>query len=59
MNERLIFNSPRENDARNAGAEQRYAATAQHQHTAACAAEPRKCALDTGARGWRYVYHTH
>jgi hypothetical protein len=59
MNERLFVNSPRKSDARNAGAEQNYATTEQQQHAAACANEPRKCALDTGARGWRYVYHTH
>ncbi len=59
MNERLISNPSRNNDARKATAEQGYASAEQHQHSADCAAAPRKCALDTGARGWRYVYQTH
>ena len=59
MNERLNFNASRKNDARNTGAEQNYATAEQHHHTADGATERRKCALDTGARGWRYVYQTH
>lgn len=59
MNERVNFNSPRKTATPNAGAEQRYASAEQHQHTAQCAEQQRKCGLDTGARGWRYAYQTH
>jgi hypothetical protein len=59
MNERLIINSSRQTTARNANAEQSCATAEQHEHTAQCAAQQRKCGLDTGARGWRYVYQTH
>ena len=59
MNEHLIFNSMRKTDARNTGAEQAYVAAEQRQHAADRAAERGKCGLDTGARGWRYVYQTH
>ncbi len=59
MNEHLVLNSMRKTDAHNTGAEQAYTAAEQRQYEADRAAERRKCGLDTGARGWRYVYQTH
>ena len=59
MNEHLIADSQRKSDARNAGAEQGYTTSQPYQHTAHCGVERRNCGLDTGARGWRYVYQTH
>ena len=59
MTEPLLFNAMRKTDARNAASEQGYNLTEQCQHAAERTSEHRKCGLDTGARGWRYVYQTH
>lgn len=60
MNEHLHLNSTRNIDVRSSS-EQVYAAgEARERGIAQAGAAPtRKCALDTGARGWRYVYQTH
>ena len=60
MNEHLQSNSTRNIDVRSSR-EQVYAAgDARERGIAQAGAAPtRKCGLDTGARGWRYVYQTH
>ena len=60
MNEHLDSNSTRNIDVRS-GSEQAYAAGEARERGSAQAgaAQTRKCGLDTGARGWRYVYQTH
>ena len=58
MNEQLNSNSTRPSDLRNS--EQVYAGEQRERATPQPAVgQARKCGLDTGARGWRYVYQTH
>lgn len=60
MNEHLNSNATRPSDARSTSGEQVYAGTEQRERsTDALTSQARKCGLDTGSRGWRYVYQTH
>ncbi len=61
MNEHIHSNSTRNIDARGSSSEQIYAAGEARERGIAQAgvAQARKCGLDTGSRGWRYVYQTH
>ncbi len=61
MNEHLNSNSIGNTDARDNRSEQLYAAGAQREPGSVQAGtiETRRRALDTGSRGWRYVYQTH
>lgn len=60
MTEHHTANSPRLAEVRRNN-EQVYAADAQHERAAAQqgSVQTCKCGLDTGTRGWRYVYQTH
>ena len=60
MNEHLDSNSTRTIDVRSSSEQVYVAGDARERGIAqAGATQTRKCALDTGARGWRYVYQTH
>jgi len=61
MNEHLDSNSTRTSDARNNSGEPIHGTGAQRERGAAEADKHAcpKCGLDTGSRGWRYVYQTH
>lgn len=61
MNEHLNSTSLRHTEIRSNGSEQVYAADAQRQRGSVQqgSAQGCKCGLDTGTRGWRYVYQTH
>lgn len=60
MNEHLDSTSPRQAEVR-ATSEQAYAADTRRERGAPRqpGAQPCKCGLDTGSRGWRYVVQTH
>ena len=66
MNEHLNSISLRHTEARSNSSEQVYAADAQRQRGSVQqgsaqqgSAQACQCGLDTGTRGWRYVYQTH
>ena len=61
MNEHLNSKSTRNTDARSNSSEHLYAAGEQRErgNGARGSIQVRKCGLDTGSRGWRYVYQTH
>ena len=62
MNEHLNSNSSRNSDTHNNNnGEQHCAAHPQRELSATQSKEKStcKCGLDTGSRGWRYVYQTH
>ncbi len=61
MTEHLNSNSPRHNEMRSGNNEQHYAAEPQRARASVQqgSAQTCKCGLDTGTRGWRYLYQTH
>ena len=60
MNEYLNSNSSRQSEVRSTNHDHAYAADQHNRDTTPLTAgQARKCGLDTGARGWRYVYQTH
>ena len=61
MNEHLNSNSTRQTESRSNSSEALYAGAEQRErgNNAMSASQARKCGLDTGSRGWRYVYQTH
>lgn len=59
MNEQLNSTSTRQPEIRNNNGEQSYAGETRERSRSQHADPARQCGLDTGARGWRYVYQTH